>query len=210
MKIFDIGSNHGLFTEEYINLYPDSEIICIEANLDLCHLLVDKFQKYPNISVYNYLVSQKSNEYIDFYINANCDGVSTASTNWINNSRFNGDQWVSPVKVESISLDDLIDSTFKPDMIKIDVEGYENVVIKGLTHKVELIQFEWAEEEMDSIRDTCSYLKSIGYTRFAYKLEDKPYSYIPSIEEYSSLEKWNFFEMLVPSRKEKWGMIYVK
>lgn len=208
MKIFDIGTNHGHFTDEYIALYPDIQVVCIEANPNLCANLVNKYQNQPNVSVYHYLVSQKSNEDIDFYINVGCDGVSTASTDWVTKSRFSGEQWSNPIQIESITIDDLIDNTFVPDMIKIDVEGYENTVIKGLTKKVDLIQFEWAEEEMESVKDTLEYLKSIGYTQFAYRFGDRPYSHVPT--EYYELEDLQLFEQLIPSRKDKWGMLYAK
>lgn len=208
MKIFDIGTNHGHFTDEYLSLYPNSQIICIEANPNLCAYLVNKFMNNHNVSVYHYLVSNTSNQDIDFYINPGCDGVSTASTDWVKNSRFSDSNWSEPIKIESITLDDLIDNTFIPDMIKIDVEGYENAVIKGLTKKVDLIQFEWAEEETESVKDTCEYLKSIGYTQFAYKFGDRPYTDIPT--EYTSLEDLQLFEQLIPSRKDKWGMLYAK
>lgn len=208
MKIFDIGTNHGLFTDEYIKLYPDLQAICIEANPNLYKQLGLKYENSSNIDVQHYLVSQESDELVDFYINTGCDGVSTASTEWVMNSRFNNDNWALPIQIKSITLDDLIDSTFMPDMIKIDVEGYENEVLKGLTKKVALIQFEWAEEELESLKDSCEYLKSIGYTQFAYKFEDKPYTYIP--EKYSALEDLGLFEQLIADRKELWGMIYVK
>jgi FkbM family methyltransferase len=208
MKIFDIGTNHGHFTDEYIGLYPDIQVVCIEANPTLCNHLVNKYKTQPNINVYHYLVSQKSNEYVNFYINNECDGISTASTDWVDKSRFNNSKWSHPIQIESITIDDLIDSTFIPDMIKIDVEGYENIVIKGLTKKVDLIQFEWAEEEMESVKDTCEYLKSIGYTQFAYRFGDIPYSQIPT--EYHTLENLQLFEQLIPSRKDKWGMLYAK
>jgi len=155
MKIFDIGTNHGLFTDEYIKLHPNLEAICIEANPTLFTQLTNKFQGSENINVYHYLVSSESNESIDFYINTGCDGVSTASTDWVINSRFSDNNWALPIQVKSITLDDLIANTFMPDMIKIDVEGYENEVLKGLTQKVGLIQFEWAEEELESLKDSC-------------------------------------------------------
>ena len=65
-----------------------------------------------------------------------------------------------------------------------------------------------SEEELESLKDSCEYLKSIGYTQFAYKFEDKPYTYIP--EQYSTLEELGLFEQLDTERKELWGMIYAK
>jgi len=208
MKIFDIGTNHGHFTDEYIGLYPDIQVVCIEANPTLYANLADKYQNQPNISVHHYLVSNKSNEDVDFYINDRYDSVSTASTDWVTKSRFSEEKWHQPIKIKSITIDDLIDNTFLPDMIKIDVEGYENTVIKGLTKKVDLVQFEWAEEELESVKDTCEYLKSIGYTQFAYRFGDRPYSNIPT--EYHTLETLQLFEQLIPSRRDKWGMLYSK
>ena len=61
---------------------------------------------------------------------------------------------------------------------------------------------------MESIKDTFEYLKSIGYTQFAYRFGDRPYSYIPT--EYYTLETLQLFEQLIPSRKDKWGMLYAK
>lgn len=208
MNIFDIGSNHGKFTEEYLKLYPNGNFICIEANPDLCDYLVAKFKNFSNVQVYHYLVSNKSNELIDFYVNGLCDGVSTASLNWVTNSRFRGNGWSMPIKIESITLDELIKNTFTPDIIKIDVEGYENTVIKGLTHKSNLLQFEWAEEECESLKDSCKYLESIGYSQFSYKFGDLPYTDIPS--NFTYLSNLDLFEQLIPERKDKWGMIYTK
>ena len=208
MKLFDIGTNHGSFTQEYLTKYPTLQAVCIEANPDLCSRLVHKFAFNPNIQTYHYLVSEKSNDYVNFYINLGCDGVSTASEDWVKNSRFSKEPWADPLKIETITLDDLIEATFVPDIIKIDVEGYENTVVKGLTKKIGLVQFEWAEEEAQSVKETCEYLQSIGYTDFAYKFGDLPYTYLPT--SYVTLDNLQLFEQLVPSRKEKWGMIYTK
>jgi len=208
MKIFDIGTNRGNFTDEYLIQYPEAKVVCIEANPDLCQQLAQKYSQNKNIQVYHYLLSNEAYKDIDFFIDHGCDVVSTASTDWVNNSRFSANAWDKPIKVESITLDELINTTFTPDIIKVDVEGYENIAIKGLTKKVGMIQFEWAEEELESTKDTCNYLKNIGYTEFAYRFEDRPYSYIPGV--FTSLEDLHLFEQLIPSRKDKWGMIYAK
>jgi FkbM family methyltransferase len=208
MRIFDIGTNRGDFTDEYLTQYPEAKVVCIEANPDLCQQLAQKYSQNKNIQVYHYLLSNEAYKDIDFFIDHRCDVVSTASTDWVNNSRFSANTWDKPIKVESITLDELINTTFTPDIIKVDVEGYENIAIKGLTKKVGMIQFEWAEEELESTKDTCNYLKNIGYTEFAYKFEDRPYSYTPDV--FTSLENLHLFEQLIPSRKDKWGMIYAK
>jgi FkbM family methyltransferase len=208
MNIFDIGTNHGNFTDEHLKIYPDANFICIEANPVLCSFLVDKYKNNKNIKVYHYVMSDKSGENISFYINKDCDGISTASKNWVDNSRFNKTNWNDAILIETITLDDLINSTFVPDILKVDVEGYENTVLRGLTKKANIIQFEWAEEELVSIQDTCNYLQSIGYNNFAFKFGDIPYTDIPST--FNTLEKLNLFENLIPDRKDKWGMIYAK
>jgi len=208
MKIFDIGTNRGNFTDEYLIQYPDVEVVCIEANPNLCQQLSQKYSNNKNIQVYNYLLSNESYKEVDFFIDHGCDVISTASSNWVTNSRFSKSNWSAPIKVESITLDDLIKATFTPNIVKVDIEGYENVAIKGLTKKTGMIQFEWAEEELESTKDTCLYLESIGYKEFAFKFEDRPYSYIPI--NFTSLENLQLFEQLIPSRKEKWGMIFAK
>ncbi len=129
--IFDIGYNHGRFTDACFNKYPSTQVVALEANPNLC----DKPNE-DNFVLLNRVVSNIDNEYIDFYIEHGADGISTASENWINNSRFTKNYvWYEPLKLKSTSLDSLILKYGEPDLIKIDVEGYELEVLKGLTKK---------------------------------------------------------------------------
>jgi FkbM family methyltransferase len=203
MLIFDIGANEGRFAEECFRKHENCQVILVEPNPELLNGLEEKF-KNKNVKIINKLVSSKSNLKIDFYVN-NLSVISTASHDWINNSRFKDSNWKEAIKIESISLDDLIVSYGTPDILKVDVEGYELEVFEGLTSKQKKICFEWAEEQYDKINKTCDHLKSIGYKDFGFIDGDQ---YLLEATEYTSWEKSNFHLDIIPERKIRWGMIW--
>ena len=109
-----------------------------------------KLINYKNIIYYNKVVSNENGN-INFY-ECNDDSCSTCSQNHIKKSSFGrGEQgkfmmsdgktfaqhyyFKNPVLKETISLDQLIEKHGEPDLIKIDVEGYELNVLKSLTSK---------------------------------------------------------------------------
>ena len=205
--IFDIGANKGLFTDKCLELNPNVKVVLVEPNPQLYNFLKNKYKPNPSIIVLDSLVSEKSNEYIDFFL-SNADTISTASKEWINSSRFTKHYfWNNSIKKLSTNLDELVNSYGIPDLIKIDVEGYEYEVIKGLSKKIKEICFEWAEEQYVNINKTCDYLINLGYTEFGY-IEGDEYLKKPDLFcEWSNLEIHNNIDI---DRKEKWGMIWVK
>jgi len=205
-KIFDIGANVGAFTEECLKRYPQSEVVVIEPNDRLVYILKNRFNG-KNVIILDYLVSTNSGEEVDFFI-GNANTISTASKDWVNNSRFaHTHVWGDGVKKKTINLDELINQFGQPDLIKIDVEGYELEVIKGLSSKQKEICFEWAEEQYDNINKTCEHLKSIGYTDFGVIYGD---DYLKKPETFTSWVECEIHDDIDASRKEKWGMIWVK
>ena len=208
MLIFDIGANRGLFTDKCINLFNNNlKIITIEANTSLCNFLLTKYKNNNNVTVLNTVMSENDNNLVDFYV-SNADTISTASLDWINNSRFTKDYlWYEPLKLKSTSLDSLISTYGVPDLIKVDVEGYELEVLKGLTKKSKEICFEWAEEQYDNINKIIHHLESLGYSEFGYIMGD---DYMKKPETYTKWEESDFHNDINPDRKETWGMIWTK
>ena len=167
--VFDIGYNHGEFSIACTHKHRNCKIIALEAN----PVLVQKGPVLKNITLLNNLVSNKVGEKIPFYISPE-DGISTASTDFMKNSRFTKgskylnikSKWGAPIDVESTTLDELIKTYGSPDFIKVDVEGYEQEVISGLSAPIPLIGFEWHEEDFDSVVEIVNHLSKIGFTEF--------------------------------------------
>ena len=67
------------------------------------------------------------------------------------NSRFSAHHFADPIKVKTITLNTLILEYGIPDLIKVDVEGFEYEVFRSLTHKIEEVCWEWVEEEFDNV-----------------------------------------------------------
>ena len=207
MRFYDIGANAGLYTESNLVLNPESEFILVEANPTLCLKLVEKFKDNPNVKVINSCVSDTSGKMLEFFL-GDVDTISTASKDWVLNSRFSNMDYKNSILVESISIEDLIKTYGESDRMKIDVEGYEKTVILGISKHIGDLSFEWAEESKTDILDSVSHLFTIGYTEFCVSERDN-YTFMPTY--YVAYEDIKLsLSSLDPSRKTRWGMIFAK
>ena len=58
----------------------------------------------------------------------------------------------------------------RPQFIKIDVEGYEHVVLEGLSQPVRALSFEFIGEHLASTLECIDKLSSLGKVMFRYSL----------------------------------------
>lgn len=226
--VFDIGYNVGEFSEAVINKHSNAKIIAVEANENLCTR--NRNKNNPNITLLNNLMSDKDDEEIDFYIESKQLGISTASKEFMDNSRFtkgsknlgsNSANWCDPVKVKSITLDSLINRYGIPNLIKIDVEGFEYNVIRGLNKKAEDICLEWHEEDYDSLLKIVSHLQILGYEKFGvigwfdegdvfdkvtFSSKGDPYLEYPN--EFYTWEELDMNRLVKSERRINYGMFF--
>lgn len=203
--IFDIGYNQGQFSKEFTEKFPDVCIVGVEANE---YLKKDCYCS-PNTVIINALAGEKDNCIEDFYISP-AHTISTASTTWME-GRFKNEKWYPPIKILTVTLDRLIQEYGNPDLIKIDVEGYEYFVIKGLSKKSGMIMFEWTVEDFHSKVLPCiERLLSLGYTEFGYTdaISEKT-GFVENIE-YKSWNDINMIEKIKKTSNDNFGMIYCK
>jgi len=225
--IFDIGYNVGAFTKACFSKHTDVNVVAVEANPSLCG-----GHEFSNLHMWNRVASDVDDAEIDFYIEPRQSGISTASLNFMKNSRFKkgsknlrrgSGRWRPPVKVRSITIDTLIGIYGVPDLIKIDVEGYEEMVIRGLTSPAKDICFEWHEEDYGGVVNIVDYLLKLGYTSFGvigwfdegdvfdkatFSSKGDPHLVYPD-----KFYKWSDLDMaslIKPQRRVNYGMLYAK
>jgi len=160
MKILDIGSNNGDFIKKYCD--KNDFVVAVEANSQLKNPINDL-----NIIWKNVAVSNNHGEKLNFYL-ATQNVLSSLNLNWLTSGRFNGCYSNNYIEVETTTIDKIIEEYGVFDHIKLDVEGYEDKAIFGMTKNYNIpIQFEWANEWFNSVSiHVLNHLKSLNYSKF--------------------------------------------
>lgn len=76
------------------------------------------------------------------------------------------------VEIRVLTLDDLVKKYGKPTFIKIDVEGYESEVLKGLSHPIDYISFEILSFNSDLMEECLLILTKLGYSKFNFSMRE--------------------------------------
>lgn len=141
---FDVGANIGNRVSIFLDL--DARVVAVEPQQSCYKILEEKFGDQIEI-VRKGLGDHEDIK--DFHI-SDVNTISSFSVEWINSvkqQRFKDHNWNEVVKIEMTTLDKLIEKYGIPAFIKIDVEGYEPEVLKGLSHPIKMISFEYTVPE---------------------------------------------------------------
>lgn len=206
---FDIGANYGNRIEPLIN--EDVKIVAVEPQHECIRFLHQKYGKKITI-LENGVGSKQENKLM--YIAPNANILSSFSEDWIKSTqesgRFNQVEWNKTQEIKMITLDYLIATYGKPDFVKIDVEGFELEVLKGLSQDLKVLSLEYTVPECSAALTEClSYLEALSNTTLSF-------NYCVTENMVFSLPEWvsyNEINRIINSPAflaTKFGDIYVK
>lgn len=201
--VFDVGANVGIKTEEYL-AWGARSVVCVEPNAVPLEQLIHRFINNNKVIILPIGLSDIEGT-IQFWP-CQSHGLSTASSDW-KEGRFKDITWDSPISIPVKTLDSLIEEYGIPDFCKIDTEGYEYNILKGLTTVIPLLSFEFANEFLDTKTRSClERLSLIGYTRFNVAF---------GLDTDFAFREWLDWETLLMQLKSNstpllWGDIYAK
>lgn len=201
MLLFDIGANRGDAT--LAGIKKGYTVVSIEAAPRVFKTLASNFIYSDNIKLLKLAVSDKSNEVVEFY-EAYEDGLSTLNKDWLTSDTmpYNGKPYRT-VQVATITVDDLVVLYGTPDLIKIDVEGAEWSVFRGMTQKYGTLTFEWTDVTIPEHVEQLKYLAELGYTDFSIQFiehhlqEPEPDSWLP-------IDRCHLLKSQIEARAEDW------
>lgn len=124
---FDVGGNIGLISFFVKKFYPDSPIVIFEPGhiAGKCLKKTIEVNNVENITLVTKGVSDKSGV-AEFFIDPKSTGGSSLVRKHVDKAKNNIE------RIELISLDDYVTETnVIPSLVKVDVEGAENLVILG-------------------------------------------------------------------------------
>lgn len=172
---FDVGAHFGYYTLLAAKLVGESGLVCsFEPSARNFEMLQQNSAGKRNIHLYNVAASNTTEDLLFYEFPALYSEFNTTGI-----EQFEEEAWLSKYqpeikKVASIVLDQLIEEKgYKPSMIKIDVEGGEYNVIKGLLNYfaanncVVIMEYLSEARKNEPHQKAVTLLQQSGFTAFA-------------------------------------------
>lgn len=151
---FDIGANEGQWTRVFLSL--GARVVAVEPQPEVC----SRFLNPLPADIENVAVGATSGR-VTLHLARESSGVAHINPQW-QEGPFSYMTWDRRITVPLVTLDSLIDRYGIPDVCKIDVEGYETEVLKGLSVPIKLISFEYQGAFPHIARECFGLLDSLG------------------------------------------------
>jgi FkbM family methyltransferase len=180
--VFDIGAHVGDRVSSFRRL--GARVIAVEPQPLLFSALHHIHGRDPLVEIVDRAVGAVAGVR-ELFVNTANPTVSTLSEDFVHQAEgapgWEGQVWDVHIPIEIVTLDGLIARYGLPDFIKIDVEGFEDAVLRGLSQPVKVLSFEFTTIARDVAMSCFDRLSVLGPYR---------YNYAPGESQVLAFDRW--------------------
>jgi FkbM family methyltransferase len=173
---FDVGAHVGNRLWALSNL--GAFVVALEPQPDCMRLLRRWYGTRPNIALVERAVGAVSGTRT-LFVSERTPTVSTLSGEWIAAVRstpgFMGIRWERTIPVRVTTLDELVAHYGEPTFCKIDVEGAELEVLRGLSYPLKALSFEYLPAAIDDAVACVGRLGELGRYEYNWAPSELPF-----------------------------------
>ena len=166
--VFDVGANMGNRARAFRAL--GARVVAVEPQPKCVAELERRFGRDANVTILQAALGE-TDGHATMHI-ASYHTLSSMSEDWIDrvqeSGRFSHYSWDKTEIVPVTTMDALIETHGIPEFTKIDVEGYELHVLRGLSKPVPLLSFEFTPETIENTSQCIQLLSGVGEYNFAF------------------------------------------
>jgi len=164
---FDIGAHVGDRVAAFRRL--GARVVAVEPQPALVRTLKLLYGARNDVAIEPKAVGRSAGS-LEMKINVANPTISTASNAFVDAAQdaegWEGQIWDKSIRVPVTTLDALVATHGKPAFIKIDVEGFEEEALAGLTRPVAALSFEFTTIQREIARACIARCAELGYAHF--------------------------------------------
>jgi FkbM family methyltransferase len=138
--VIDVGANVGQFAVATTKIFPQAQVHSVEPYLDCFERLRDNVKDLANVKVYPIALGEEEGE-VQLHLNSHSHSNSILGLAEGHRAAFPGAVEIGTVTVKLTTLDNVFGSMelSPPVLLKLDVQGYEAMVLGGGTETLKRV-----------------------------------------------------------------------